>query len=73
MSRKKMKNPSFSMVHPNAAGIDIGSSEHWVAVPKDRDEKNVRCFECFTHDLHALAQWLKACGWNFRDALNLLT
>jgi transposase len=62
MSRKKMKNPSFSMVHPNAAGIDIGSSEHWVAVPKDRDEKNVRCFECFTHDLHALAQWLKACG-----------
>jgi transposase len=62
MSRKRKKNPSFSVVHPNAAGIDIGSSEHWVAVPKDRDEKNVRCFKCFTHDLHALAQWLKACG-----------
>ncbi|MGD1151714.1 MAG: IS110 family transposase [Syntrophales bacterium] len=45
----------------NAAGIDIGSAEHWVAVPSDRDEQRVRSFRCFTSDLYAMAQWLKEC------------
>jgi hypothetical protein len=45
----------------NAAGIDIGSEEHFVAVPEDRDENPVRSFRCFTSDLHTMAQWLKAC------------
>jgi transposase len=52
----------FQMVNPNAAGIDIGSEEHWVAVPEDRDDQPVRRFGCFTSDLYALCNWLKKCG-----------
>jgi hypothetical protein len=46
----------------NAAGIDIGSEFHFVAVPPDRDEQPVRRFSAFTVDLLALADWLKRCG-----------
>lgn len=46
----------------NAAGIDVGSAEHYVAVPPDRDPQPVRKFDSFTADLHALADWLAACG-----------
>lgn len=49
-------------VHLNAAGVDIGSASHWVAVPEDRDDQPVREFKSFTPDLHALADWLDACG-----------
>lgn len=49
-------------VHLNAAGIDIGSASHWVAVPEDRDDEPVREFKSFTPDLHALADWLDVCG-----------
>jgi len=49
-------------VHLNAAGIDIGSTAHWVAVPEDRDERPVRSFTSLTHDLERLADWLEACG-----------
>jgi len=50
------------VVHPDAAGIDIGGSEHWVAISPDRDEHPVRCFDCFTADLEQMADWLKARG-----------
>ena len=50
------------MINKDAAGIDIGSGEHWVAVPEDRDEEPVRCFGCFTADLQAMARWLRECG-----------
>jgi len=46
----------------NAAGIDIGSERHMVAVPEGRDEISVREFGAFTADLEALAAWLKKCG-----------
>ena len=49
---------TLGIVHPNAAGIDIGSREIWVAVPPDRAGETVRCFGTFTPDLHALADWL---------------
>jgi transposase len=45
-----------------AAGVDIGGSEHWVAISPERDEQPVRCFECFTVDLERMADWLVACG-----------
>ena len=48
-------------VHLNAAGIDIGSGSHWVAVPPDRAEQPVREFRSFTHALIDLADWLTAC------------
>ena len=49
-------------IHLNAAGIDIGSAEHWVAVPQGRDEICVRPFPSFTSGLNALADWLQRCG-----------
>jgi transposase len=45
----------------DAAGIDIGSEEHYVAVPADRDPDPVRAFGAFTPDLHDMAAWLKQC------------
>src|SRR5215467_4814845 len=47
---------------PNAAGIDIGSEELWVAVPADREVEPVGCFSSFTEGLSALTDWLKECG-----------
>jgi transposase len=48
-------------MHLNAAGMDVGATEHWVAVPEDRDEEPVRRFGAFTADLSALAAWLQQC------------
>jgi transposase len=45
----------------DAAGIDVGSEEHWVAVPEDRTDRPVRSFKCFTADLQAMIQWLREC------------
>jgi transposase len=59
---KVSKNqPALTITHPNAAGIDIGSASHYVAVPPDRDDEPVREFPSFTEDLNAIADWLKAC------------
>ena len=73
-----MKSPSDRPNHPpiikekisshleqlnyNAAGIDLGSAEHWVCVPQECAEQNVRRFGCFTADLIAMADWLIECG-----------
>jgi transposase len=65
------KNPSKSsknqivemaVTRPNAAGIDIGSTFHVVAVPPDSDEPRVRRFGAMTSDLREMADWLKKCG-----------
>ncbi len=56
--QKKLDSKKLSLINPNAAGIDLGADQHWVCVPEDRAEKNVRSFTCFTNDLHALADWL---------------
>ena len=53
---------AISLTHPTAAGIDIGSAAHFVAVPPERDDEPVREFASFTADLHRLADWLDACG-----------
>lgn len=62
--QKIILQDNWEPINPNAAGIDIGSREHYVCVPRDRAEKNVRPFGTFTCDLEALADWLKACGVN---------
>jgi transposase len=46
----------------DTAGIDIGATEIYVAVPVDRDEEPVRCFGGFTEDLRSITEWLKQCG-----------
>jgi transposase len=48
--------------HPHAAGIDIGARDIYVAVPPNSGDDNVRSFPTFTEDLHALRDWLQACG-----------
>ncbi|MCY0853162.1 transposase [Cupriavidus sp. D39] len=49
-------------VFPNAAGIDVGASSHWVAVPRHATDDPVREFGAMTDDLNAMADWLIACG-----------
>ncbi|MBK6824319.1 MAG: transposase [Saprospiraceae bacterium] len=49
------------MIYPNAAGIDISSKEHYVAVNPESTEKPIRAFGAFTEDLHALVVFLKEC------------
>src|ERR1700691_6297240 len=49
------------LLEPNAAGIDIGAREIFVAVPADRDENPVRVFPTFTADLEEMARWLVSC------------
>jgi transposase len=50
------------VVHPQAAGIDIGSEEIWVAVAPARSREPVRRFGVYTADLQSVAAWLQACG-----------
>lgn len=68
-SKSKSKNikvpklpPQLQHMNLNAAGIDIGSERHLVAVPEGRDTVSVREFGTFTSDLEALTTWLKKCG-----------
>jgi transposase len=55
-------SPGLSVVHPNAAGIDVGNQEHYVAIPPHLDADPVRVFGCFTRDLKQLADWLQERG-----------
>lgn len=55
-------SPTVRVLEPNAAGIDIGATEMFVAVPSDRDPQPVRRFATFTDELNRLADWLHACG-----------
>ena len=59
---KERRVPQLSQVDLDAAGIDVGATSHFVAVPEDRDEQCVREFGAFTVDLYRLADWLKGCG-----------
>lgn len=67
MRSRKRKQVKFSVaedlprIRQNAAGIDVGATEHWVSVPADRSSEPVQRFGAFTGDLYALADWLKAC------------
>lgn len=61
MSRKRASKKSLPILNLNAAGIDIGATEIYVAVPLDRDPDPVRKFGSFTADLNALADWLGQC------------
>lgn len=62
----KKRAPKFPkhLQHLNhqAAGIDVGSRSHFVAIPEGADEQPVREFSTFTDDLERLAEWLTSCG-----------
>jgi len=57
-----MRKREEEVVFPNAAAIDVGGSTHWVAVPRDRADQPVQEYGAMTDDLHAMANWLIACG-----------
>lgn len=61
MSKQRNKVVSLPVIEPNAAGIDVGATEIFVAVPEDRDPEPIRCFPTFTVDLERLADWLQQC------------
>ena len=56
------KLSSLTIQNPNAAGIDVGSKEQWVAVRPDHPGTSIRCFQSFTRDLNELADWLVDCN-----------
>lgn len=57
-TKRKKINRIFEQIHLNAAGIDAGASEHWVAIPEDRPGQRVRTFGVTTGELNALSEWL---------------
>jgi len=52
-NKKKVSAPTLYCLNPNAAGVDVGATEIYIAVPVDRDPQAVRHFSTFTGDLHA--------------------
>jgi transposase len=58
---KQVVVDALEQINRNAAGIDIGAEQVYVAIPPDRDEESVQSFPTFTVDLQRLADWLKAC------------
>jgi len=62
MRKMQSEDLSLEVVHPQAAGIDIGNASHYVAVPPSRDPQPVRCFGCTTAELKKMAEWLTQCG-----------
>jgi len=61
MRKMQSEDVTLEVVHPDAAGIDIGNETHYVAVPPSRDPEPVRCFGCTTAELKSMADWLKHC------------
>jgi transposase len=66
MKAKTLKNEKdqvveMALVNPNAAGIDVGSTIHVVAVPPGRDEPRVRTFGTLTCHLQEIVNHLKKC------------
>lgn len=55
-------DPGLAVVHPDAAGIDIGNASHFVAIPPDRDPVPIREFGAWTAALQEMAQWLTGHG-----------
>ena len=62
MRKIQSEELSLEVIHPDAAGIDIGNESHYVAVPPSRDSQPVRRFGCTTAELKVMAGWLKRCG-----------
>jgi transposase len=60
--RLNAADPGLEVVHPDAAGIDVGNESHFVAVPAGRDAHPVQEFGSWTADLQRMAEWLKSRG-----------
>lgn len=58
MNKHDFKHRGLPVIHDRAAGIDIGSRFHVLAVPADLAKKSVQIFKAFTADLELRANWL---------------
>jgi hypothetical protein len=61
MEKHMTQTNPLKIVNPDSAGIDIGASSHFVAVPSGRDKDTVREFGCYTPDIKEMILWLKRC------------
>jgi transposase len=61
-SKGAHRQPKLNVIHSRAAGIDVGSTFHVVAVPPDLSPEPVQVFQSFTGDLYRLADWLVEIG-----------
>lgn len=59
---KASKPNGLPIIHPFAAGIDIGARFHVAAVSPDLCDEPVQTFQAFTSDLQRMADWLIAMG-----------
>lgn len=59
---KRIKASGLPVINDHAAGIDVGSRFHVVAVPPDVCDEPVQTFRAFTSDLHRMSAWLKSIG-----------
>jgi len=62
MTKSAAKQSGLPVVHERAAGIDIGSRFHVVAVTPDCSDEPVQTFQAFTGDLQRMADWLVSVG-----------
>ena len=62
MSSHKRNAAGLPVIHDRAAGIDVGSRFHVVAVGADLCTEPVQTFQAFTSDLQRMADWLVALG-----------
>jgi transposase len=63
MATSKIKEAmKLEVVHPDAAGVDVGGSSHHVAIRGDAPGRTVREFGSYTKDLHEMADWLLSSG-----------
>lgn len=63
MATSKAKEAAkLEVVYPDAAGVDVGGSRHYVAIRGDAPGQTVREFGCYTKDLHEMADWLLSSG-----------
>src|SRR5215471_11091314 len=68
-TKRRKREQELPVLHPDAAGIDVGASELFVAVPADRDPESVRSFPTFTQDLYELVDWLQHRGHGVHQRL----
>ena len=59
--KHKTTPENLPIIHPHAAGIDVGAQEHWVCVPPDRDAQPIQTLSAFPCDVHRLAHWFPTC------------
>jgi transposase len=62
MEKSNRGTRELRVVNPNAAGIDIGSKNHYVAIPEGRSPRSVESFGCTTAELVRMSEWLQRTG-----------